>query len=190
MNEPLTGATQADYARHRGVSRPYVHRLYHEGALVLNADGTINVAASDAALAAAHDPTRGGKGGGGILTRAARAEAEEGAASLPEVPNPADSVSESKRLSAYYKAKKDESDYRQSIKELVELPRLRSGNAAAFGAVSRALGHARIRLAPLTAATSDEHRTYELLGKEFDAILTELADALAAMADQMTATSQ
>lgn len=184
-SEPVTtGATQAEYARHRGVARPTIHRLYHGGSLVLHADGTINVAASDAALAASFDPTRGGRGGGGILTRAMQAEAEEPA------PNRSDSVTESKRLSAYYKAKTDEAEYRARIKELGEMARMRSGAAEAFGAVARTLDQSRARLAPILAAETDERRVYELLGKEYDSTLAELADTLEALPERVTATQQ
>lgn len=185
MNKTGTGYTQAQYARHRGVARPTIHKLYHGGTLVLYEDGTINVVASDAALAASIDPTRGGRGGGGILTKAMRAEAEDS-----ETPNRGDSVTESKRLSAYYKAKTDEAEYRKRIGELCELARMKAGVAEAYGAISRWLEQSRARLAPVLAAEGDERRVYELMGKEFDTALAELADTLEALPERVTATQQ
>lgn len=185
MNK-VTGYTQAQYARHRGVARPTIHKLYHGGALVLHEDGSINVAASDAALKASFDPTRGGKGGGGILTRAMRAEAEDG----EERTDRNDSVSESKRLSAYFKAKTDEAEYRKRIGELGELSRMNAGVAEAFGALARRLEQSRARLAPVLAAESGERRVYELLGKEIDGAMTELAETLEALPERVTATQQ
>lgn len=185
MDKSATGVTQAEYARHRGVARPTIHRLYHGGSLVLHADRTIDVAASDAALAVSFDPTRGGKGGGGILTRAAQAEEVD-----PETPARGDTVTESKRLSAYYKAKTDEAEYRKRIGELGELAKMRSGAAEAFGALARALEQSRARLAPLLAAESDERAVYELMGKEQDAALSELADTLEALPERVNATQQ
>lgn len=186
---PLTGLTQGGYARHRGVSGPYVNKLYHAGRLVLHPDGSIDAEASDRALSVSHDPIRGGKGGGGAITRALRAESadddEDGGR-----PAPGDSVTESKRLSAYYKAKTDEADYRARIGELGELSRMRAGVTEAYGALARFLEQCRARISPILAAEGNERRVYELLGKELDAGMTELADTLEALPERVTATQQ
>lgn len=180
-----TGLSQRAYARHRGCDVSLVNRWFHGGRLVLTADRKIDAAASDAALAETISPSHGGRGGGGILTRAAAEEKPE----APEISD-AMSLTAARTASAVYKAKQDEADYRKSIGELVELAKVRAGNTAAYGAVVRALQQARIRLAPLVIAAADEHRAYELLGIEFDAALTELADTIAALPEQLTATSQ
>lgn len=52
--------TTAEYAAHRGVSDSYVRRLRRENRLVEGAGKLIDVAASNAALDATTDPTRGG----------------------------------------------------------------------------------------------------------------------------------
>lgn len=51
------GLTQAEYARHRGVSAPAVSRYKRCGYLVLFADGSIDATASDRRLAGILDPT-------------------------------------------------------------------------------------------------------------------------------------
>lgn len=52
--------TTAEYAAHRGVSDSYVRRLRRENRLVEGPGKLIDVAASNAALDATTDPTRGG----------------------------------------------------------------------------------------------------------------------------------
>jgi hypothetical protein len=53
MTRPAATGTQAEYARHRGVSRQAVHAWLREGRLVVASGGRIDFGASDAALAAA-----------------------------------------------------------------------------------------------------------------------------------------
>ncbi len=52
--------TQAEFARHRGVSRATVTEYKHKGLLVMTDDGRVDVAASEQRLNASLDPVRGG----------------------------------------------------------------------------------------------------------------------------------
>jgi len=66
----MEGLSERAYAAHSGLSRGAVQKARKNGRLVLFADGSINVAASDARRAAMTDPdqqmrSRGGFGGGG-----------------------------------------------------------------------------------------------------------------------------
>lgn len=54
----MTTLTQAQFARHLGVDRAHVTRLKHTGRLVLTADGHIDVAESEARIAATADPAK------------------------------------------------------------------------------------------------------------------------------------
>lgn len=56
----MTAMTQAEYARARGWSKPYVTKLKQQGKLAFDADGSINVEATDALLQISRDPARGG----------------------------------------------------------------------------------------------------------------------------------
>ena len=57
---PKAAMTVAEYAVHRSCSDSYVRRMRREGRLVITKDKLIDVAASDARLAATTDPLRGG----------------------------------------------------------------------------------------------------------------------------------
>lgn len=57
---PKAAMTVAEYAVHRGCSDSYVRRMRRDQRLALTADKLIDVAASDARLAATTDPLRGG----------------------------------------------------------------------------------------------------------------------------------
>lgn len=195
MTQPLiNGLTQAAYAKRRGVSRPYVHKLYHEGRLKVNADGTIDADASDAMLARSSDPTRGGDGGGGVLTRAMEQEsnAKPLAAEMTALPDTGTpmTMTEAKTASAIYRAKQDEAEYRKSVKELVESARADAGIADAFGVVGRALEQLADRMAARLAAETDPRRMHALLIAEFDAVRTEIANAIESLPETLTATRQ
>ncbi|WP_043309550.1 hypothetical protein [Pseudomonas sp. ML96] len=56
----MTLMSKAEYADHRGCSRPYVSKLVGEGRLVLTPEGKVDVEASDALLAASADPSKAG----------------------------------------------------------------------------------------------------------------------------------
>jgi|GEM_PF-2294737 len=52
QQEPAKTVSQCGYARHRGCSQQYIHQLILRGILVLEPDGKLDVAASDARMAA------------------------------------------------------------------------------------------------------------------------------------------
>ena len=56
----MTAMTQAEYARARGWSKPYVSKLKRQGKLAFDAAGLVNVEATDALLHVTRDPARGG----------------------------------------------------------------------------------------------------------------------------------
>lgn len=74
--------TQAEFARHLGVKRSYVTALKQTGRLVLTDDGKVDVAASEARIAATADP-----GKTGVAERHAKQRAE--AATSSEKPSDA-----------------------------------------------------------------------------------------------------
>ena len=182
MSQQLTGATQAVYARHRGVSRVYVNKLYHRGALVLNDDGTINVPASDAALEASNNPVRGGRGGGGIETRTMHAERS----SKPFSGDAPGSLSEAKRRDADYVAKLRKIEYERSIGALTEsseVVRAIGEMAAAVNSFDRIpdLVTTRMRAAP------DDRTAHAMLADEIGSCRQAVADFCRALAERLTA---
>lgn len=182
MNQ-LTGVTQAGYARHRGVSRPYINRLYHDGALILNADGTIDAAASDAALAKANNPIRGGKGGGGVQTRSIAAEraGEPDAASMAS-----GSLGDAKRRDAEYVAKLRRIEYERRIGALIEAREVTRA-IGEIGPVLDQLDGIPDRATARMRAAQDERAARAILAEEIATCRQGVADFCLALVERLTA---
>ena len=67
----LSVGTQAAYARHAGLSRPYISKLVKNGRIPIGKDGKIDFAEADAARAEGEDPSVAiGKKSSGTYTKA------------------------------------------------------------------------------------------------------------------------
>lgn len=69
----MQGMSEREYAAHAGLSRGAIQKAKCSGRLVLNADGSIDAAASDAHRAAATDPSKVRGDRGAVLRTAAKA---------------------------------------------------------------------------------------------------------------------
>lgn len=125
--------TQADYARHRGWSPPYVTKLKKQGKLPVRPDGKIDFAEADQALAALADPGRDAPDGPaeadglGLADDADLGDAGEGLDGEDGDPagaaRPQDGIAQQRArarlLREAYQAKQAQLEYQQRARELV-----------------------------------------------------------------------
>lgn len=170
------------YAKHRGVSQPYISQMVKRGKIPL-VDGKIDPVAADAALDAHADVD--------MAPVAAYHAARRSSAKSPEAPapsfDPADdppigegryvetALSRAKTKDAEYQAKQRQIDYERSVGKLVEMIEV----ARAIGAIAPALNQldtipdriiARLRAAP------DDHTARLMLAEEIAAGRQAIAD--------------
>jgi hypothetical protein len=192
-------ATQAEYARHRDVSRAMISKLHKQQRLVL-VDGKVDVQASDAMLAQSLDPSRGGKGGksgrGDSGTpRQAGATANDTPAASPLTGGPpaeAASVSYSRvrTFRESFVAKTAEVEYRKMIGELVEREAYARALTANMGAALQRLDSISARLGARVAGESDVRKCMDMIDDEVMAVRQEVADIARAMAQAPGGTRQ
>lgn len=150
----------ADYAEHRGVSKPTVSQYKREGRLVLTDDGQVDVVASDALLAATLDPLRGGD-----RTGATDKPSAKGGLAAERL--------EGERI----KNARQHLALQRDAEVLVDKDGV---NRAAFS-LARSAQEAMMgvpdRVAVLLAAESDPAKCHEMLSKEMRTICNNLATA-------------
>jgi hypothetical protein len=176
----LERCTMADYARRIGKSRQYVLKLKEQSRLVLDADGLVIVARTDALIAATRDPSRGGD-----RTKPAASTAASGGDAAPAAPAPADGLpTELAQVRTYQEAK--------MLAELERLREMRRERAIAEGLLveravvereaerlARATFERAIamvdRVAPLLAAAGDVAEVAALLEAEVRSVFADVA---------------
>ncbi len=181
--------TQAEYARRRGVSKASIHTAVKTERIVLTAEGLVDSDAADASLRqnttqpkaayngvlepvagkatlGGNDKSENGKdagiGTGGYDLQAARAKREFHEANLAE-------MRERKRSA-----------------ELVEWAAVEKANANIYALLLNSLDRIPDKLADRLAAETDPFRCRALLATEITQCRTDLADALTALAAQLT----
>lgn len=182
-------ATRAEFARIRGCSQPYVTKLGHQGRLVLNAAGLVDVARTIALLDATDDPARGGDRTGKPAPAVAQtaASAPPAAAAVAgkgdDGPSPPFAPGES---AAYKNAATRERVAKARLAELElaekagNLVRRDEVETAVFGLARQAqeaLDAIADRLSTQLAAESDPARVHQLLSEDVRRVMQQLAEA-------------
>jgi hypothetical protein len=175
--------SKAEYARMRGVSDAYVSRLGKRGRLVLDADGRVIVAATDALIAQTRDPTRGGDRTGKHAAAAAGASAVPAGATTAASPpqRPATQSIASLSLQDVIRLEKIEKlreKRRENALEEGLLCRRDEVEAEAFARARQAqeaLMAIPDRLAAQLAGESDPAAVYALLEAELRRVVTTIA---------------
>lgn len=182
-NAPATGiVSKSEYARHRKVTPAMVTKWHKAGRIVL-VDGGVDLAKSDAALAATLDPARGGKHGKSSDSAVAAPTVGRGA---PVEPGPApggatDAYSRVRTHREAYKAKSEEIDYRVKVGELVEGKAVAKAIGDALSPIMAALDSLSSILGPAVAAESDPRKVENLIDAEVDRIRQDAAETLRRM---------
>jgi hypothetical protein len=170
--------TQTEYAKHRGVSQPYINRLVKQGKIPL-ADGKIDPETADAALDAAADPSKGGVRASNAERRQTRPDAP---AAPPEPGAPIGQFNRAKTVDATFVAKLRELEYKKQIGALIEREPYAKANEDAGAMLRKELDAMQHRLAPLVAGESSIQRCRELIAVEVDRACAMIADTLEALA--------
>lgn len=172
--------TTAEYASHRGCSDSYVRRMRRENRLVLGDGELIDVAASDARLAATTDPVRGGDRTGKAPPAHAGAGPDAPVATVLPLNEGVD-LREAMRRERLARARLAELELGEEAKQLV---RVKEVDRDVFTLARQALERLRTipgRLRGQLAATSDPHVCESLLAAEVAKVCEEMQKAAHAM---------
>lgn len=186
----MATGTQADYARHRKVSRTAIGKQVKNN-LVVWVDDKIDFEASDALLQAQGDPARGGKGGAPNRDQ----PAPTGKESRAEIPAPPDvggnsyTFERARREAVERQLKQLELD--RQLGTVVEFAAFAKGMEEAASACRKECEGMVARLPSLVAAESDVRRCRDLIEAEVNRAMETLANTCMALAAQRrSATSQ
>lgn len=162
----MTTATQAEFARQRGVARSYITALKSAGRLVMTADGLVDVEASLAKIEATRDPNRDD-----VAARHAQARGETAppadAAPLPEIVAEDDhdiSYQAARTIKERYAAKTAKLDYERAAGLMIDRAAVAAAIEDLLTTMRQAMEQQPHRLAP------------ELLGKDLDSIRATLRE--------------
>ncbi len=163
---PLTG-TQADYARHRGVSRSAVNKAVHAGRIPLTPEGRIDFAAADLAWRSNTDPSK-----------PSNTVSPPSAPSLPtgdtELQLSPLSYADARALREYNLARLADLDFRQKSGSLVEVVDVKDIAFRAARAARDLILAAPDRLAPLVCGLSDQAEVHRILTEDLMRACEEL----------------
>ena len=163
--------SKAAYARHRGVSREYIHKLDKQGRLPKTPDGKrVDVASADVALDAIANPAFADKAANG-----------RGEATLPTgdaAQGAAQTYGEARAERERLKARREALELQRLQGLLVDREAVRNDVAAASTALRDQLLHLPGKLAPGLAGETDRNRVQALLNRELRHILDEFVRAL------------
>lgn len=152
--------TRAEYAQYRGVSAPQVTQYGDSGRLVETDDGLIDVAATDALLAASLDPLRGGD--------------RTGKHERPEQTNAA-ALLEARTQRERALAAKAALEAEQLAGRLVSVAEVEREAFTAARQAQEALLAIPDRLASLLAAESEPAKVHDLLSEEIRRVVSAIA---------------
>jgi hypothetical protein len=181
---PKAEMTVAEYAVHRGCSDSYVRRMRRDERLVLTKDKLIDVAASDARLAATTDPLRGGD-----RTAAAGSDGDAGDQTARVAPGDV-SLREAMRRERLARARLAELELGEEAKELA---RVKDVQRDVFTLARQALERLRSipsRLRTSLAAESDPRACEALLDAEVAKVCEELQKAAQALSEAARAVKE
>ena len=158
--------TQAEFSRHRGVSRATVSEYKKKGLLIFTDDGRVDVAASEAKLDSSLDPSRGGDRSGRDVKPSANKDSDLMKAKVNE---------------SLTKTAKQALEVEKMAGRLIE----KEPTAMAAFTLSRNALESLLaipdRLSTLLAVESDAAVVHELMSKEIRDVANTLADAAEAM---------
>ena len=148
--------TQSEYARHRGKSRQYIHRLAKAGVLVMRG-GKVDVAASDAVLDDRPEPV-----------------SERVAAAPVEVTSGATTYAQAKTADMVFRAKLRKLEYDVRMGKLVEAELVKQRWSSIYRVIVDRILAWPNRLAPELAALTDERQVRDVITREARALINEL----------------
>lgn len=176
------------YARHRGVSQPYVSKLVKMGKIP-TVDGKIDRVAADKALAETIDPRRDNVRKFHAEQRSGRAPEDEDEPMSPAAFE-AMTQTEAQTAKLQVQAKREELAYRLAVHEVVEITALRKGLADLIAIAANQLRTIPDRIAERAAATSDIRAVHAMIDAEILSVQQQIADSGATLIERLTATSQ
>jgi phage terminase Nu1 subunit (DNA packaging protein) len=156
--------SQAEYARHRKVSRQYISRIAKAGVLVMR-NGKVDVAASDAVLddkPVAIEPDRPAQSG--------RAAAGDSGGQQPT------SYAQARLADMVYRAKLRRLDYETRSGRLISADEVKSKWFVITRQIRDKFLSVPSKLSPQLAALNDAREVRELLDAEIESILRALQD--------------
>lgn len=160
-----THMTQAEFARHRGVSRPTVSEYKRKGLLVMKDERLVDVVASEARLASSLDQSRGGDRSQGSASGKKKPAAGGGAYMAAKI----------RGMEAV--ADRQELETKKLANELLEREEThRKAFTLARNAQESMMGIAD-RMAPLLAAEADPAKVHAMLSDELRNVAQDLAKA-------------
>jgi len=127
----MTTLTQAQFARHLGVDRAHITRLKQAGRLVLTPSGHVDVAASEARIAATADPAKAPVAERHAAVRAAAVDSGPGGKTATEqmADNVTATYQKSRAVRERYNALTAKAEYESLIGKLVDADAARSAVA-------------------------------------------------------------
>lgn len=152
--------SQAEFARHRGVSRATVTEYKHKGLLVMTEDGKVDAAASKKRLTSSLDPVRGGD----------RSSTER----KPAANSKEYMAAKTREMQA--KAVKQEMETRKRAGELLEREEVESAAFTLARQTQEAGMAIADRLSSLLAAESDAGKVHDMLTSELRQVFNEMAE--------------
>lgn len=173
MDEPRF-ESRADFAKRVGVSRAAVTQWAAAGRLVLAEDGRVNVAASEARLAATVN-SRGGKRQAGMAGGAHAIEA------APELDFTGGTLTDAKIRQAIGKTKLDDLEYRERIGSLIERARIEAAIADGLSPIMSQFDTLSTRVGPKLVGLTELRTIQDLIDDEVAVLRQEAADTLRAM---------
>ncbi len=148
--------TQSEYARHRGKSRQYIHRLAKAGVLVMRG-GKVDVAASDAVLDDRPEPV-----------------SERVAAAPVEVASGGTTYAQAKTADMVFRAKLRKLEHDVRVGKLVEAELVKQRWSSIYRVIVDRILAWPNRLAPELAALTDERQVRDVITREARALINEL----------------
>lgn len=169
--------TRAEFARHRGVSKPAVTQWAAAGRLVLTADGKVDVEASEVRLAETMN-SRGGKRQTGV---SGGAQAEPAPGRSGELQFASGTLTDARTKQAQTRAKLDDLEYQERIGRLVEKAKVDAAIADGLATIVSQLRTISVRTAPKLVGEADLRKIQDAIDDEVERICQETSDTLRAM---------
>lgn len=169
MPEAATNTmTQAQFARHLGVSQAMVSKHKRNGRLITDAAGLVRVQETLTRIGTTSDPTRARKTPPAPDAQSGREFEVDDDAAL------ASSFQSSRQLKQHYEALQAKAEYEKLIGKLIDADAARAAGAELGVMFRNALETWPDRLAPLLAAQREESIIRTLLSEHAESLLIEI----------------
>ncbi len=160
--------TQAQFARHLGVSQAMVSKHKRNGRLITDAEGLVRVQETLTRISSTSDPTRARKTPPAPDTQRAAALPQDLESDL------ANSFQLSRQVKQHYEALKEKAEYEKIIGKLIDADSARAAGAELGVMFRNALETWPDRLAPVLAAEREESVIRTLLAEHAESLLIEI----------------